>query len=177
MPEGEAHRLDDDAGELGLGDGGDAADDQALQQGVDGRGHAGPGRFEDGHQGHDEAGDGPHHHQGHHGRGIAGLEKDAPGPGGGDADAEQQQQGLVGGPLDGHGFFGPGDAAQAGEGVVAEGGIGRPHGHNEALPSGIVEMFKGYQECIIIQGGAKEKWGLFGLYASGLSRRCSSAVS
>ena len=73
--EGEAHRLDDDAGELGLGNGGDAADDQALQQGIDGGGDPGPDRFEDGHQGQDKAADGSHPTRGITAAGLPALKK------------------------------------------------------------------------------------------------------
>jgi len=140
-PEGEAHRLDDDPGILGLGDGGDAANEQALQQGIEGSGHPGPGRFENGYQGHDEAGDGPQRYQGQHRLRVSGPGKAVPSPGGGDADAQQQQHGLVGGSLDGHPFLGPGNTAQPGEGEVTERGVARPHG--EILSSGCGRFLQG----------------------------------
>jgi len=61
--EGEGDGLDGDAGVTKLKEAGDAAEEEAFAEGVDGRGDGGPGLFEDGDEGEDEAADDAEHEE------------------------------------------------------------------------------------------------------------------
>ena len=110
----------------------DAAEKQAFEQRVDGRGDWGPLFFEDGDHGEDKTAKDADEHEGRHTGEVAGLKEEMPGPGRGGDGAKEQNAGLVDGAVDGHAVGEVGDASvtgalQVAEGVFAECGIGRFH--------------------------------------------------
>ena len=119
--ESQSHGFHGDAGIAEFQQRRDAAEDEALEERVDGRGDRRPLLFEDGDHGADEAAEeAAEHPRGDVGE-VARLKEGVPGEGSGGDGAEEQDAGLVDGAVERHAVGCIHDAAVACSGDVAEG--------------------------------------------------------
>ena len=145
--EGESHGLNGDAGVAEVQHGGKGAEEESLQQGVDGRGDGRPFAFEAGDEGEDESAKDADNHLQRYGGRVVGCRELIPGEAGGDDGEQEQDSGFVDGATEGHGsgsggsaVLGAGNAAAiravgaASEGIAAEGGIGSLEQGHEVSP-------------------------------------------